>query len=93
MLDVKTGDEFDNIMSNSVAEQNAIYFNRKSSSMNDTVEISTKLVPWLDVNQKVEYQKIDDDTPKQYIVKGISHNLSSCISTITLQRFYPLYYD
>lgn len=93
VLDVKTGDEFDNIMSNSVAEQNAIYFNRKSSSINDTVEISTKLVPWLDVNQKVEYQKIDDDTPKQYIVKGISHNLSSCISTITLQRFYPLYYD
>lgn len=93
ILDVKSGDEFDNIKSNSVAEQNAIYFNRKSSSMNDTVEISTILIPWLDVNQKVEYKKANSTETNQYIIKNISHDLSSDISTITLQRFYPLYYD
>lgn len=92
ILDVKTGKEFDNIISETVAVQNALYFNQKTSSMNETIEINTKLIPWLDVNFKVEYKKINSSETKQYIIKNISHDLSSCISTITLQRFYPLYY-
>lgn len=91
ILDVKTGEEFDSILSNSVAEQNAIYQNTKSSSMNETVQISTKLIPWLDVNCKIEYKKTDG-TIAQYIIKRISNNLVQCTSTITLQKFYPLYY-
>lgn len=93
VLDVKTGDEFDNILSESVAAQNAIYFNQQSSSMNETIEINTKLIPWLDVNLKVEYKQKNGTDIKQYIIKGVSHDLSSCISTITLQKFYPLYYN
>lgn len=92
VLDVKTGDEFDNIISESVTAQNAVYFNQKSSSMNETIEISTKMLPWIDCNVKVEYKKANSNEIKQYIVKDISHDLDGCISTITLQRFYPLYY-
>lgn len=92
VLDVKTGDEFDNIISESVAAQNAVYFNQQASSMNETIEISTKMLPWLDINIKVEYKKINSNDIRQYIIKNISNDLSSGTSILTLQRFYPLYF-
>ena len=91
ILDVKTGDTFDNILSDHVARENAIYYNRKSSSVYDTVTISTKMIPFLDTNIKVEYKKQQEQESKIYIVKNID-NANSMISTITMYRFYPLYY-
>ena len=92
VLDVKTGDEFENIISDSVAVENAIYYNRKSTSMNDTVTIATKMIPFLDVNVKVEYQKQQDNEVKQYIVKSVSNDTESNITHIVMYKFYPLYY-
>lgn len=92
VLDVKTGDEFDNILSDSVALENAIYFNKQSSTVNDTVTIITKMIPFLDVNIKVRYKKQQDDSEHEYIIKSISHNIEACTSQITMYRFYPLYY-
>ncbi len=92
VLDVKTGEEFDNILSSSVAMQNAIYQNRISSSMNDVVTITTKMIPFLDSNIKVSYRKQQDNEIKQYIIKTIDNNMDSCTSTITMYRFYELYY-
>lgn len=92
ILDVKTGDVFDNVLSDSVARENAIYYNRKSSSVYDTVEISTKMIPFLDVNEKVEYRKQQEEEKKYYIIKSINNDTESCTSQITMYRFYPLYY-
>ncbi len=92
ILDVKTGEEFDNILSDSVARENAIYHNRKSSSMNDTINIATKMMPFLDVNEKVEYRKQQETDCKYYIIKSISNDMGSMTSQITMYRFYPLYY-
>ena len=92
ILDVKIGEEYDNILSSSVARDNAIYQNRISSSMNDIVTITTKMMPFMDTNIKVEYKKQQDTEVKQYIVKSVSHNLDSLTTTITMYRFYPLYY-
>ena len=92
ILDVKTGDEFENIISDSVALENAIYFNRKSSSVNDIVTISTKLIPFLDVNIKIEYKKQQVDKSNYYIVQSVSNDMESSTSSITMYRFYPLYY-
>lgn len=92
VLDVKTGEEFENIMSDSVALENAIYYNRKSTTINDTVTITTKMIPFLDVNLKVEYKKQQDNEVKQYVIKSISNDTESCISHIVMYRFYALYY-
>ena len=92
ILDVKTGDEFENILSDSVAVENAIYYNRKSTSMNDTVTITTKMIPFLDVNQKVEYRKQQETKTHQYIINSISNDTDSYVTHITMYRFYPLYY-
>ena len=92
ILDVKTGEEFENILSDSVAMENAIYYNRQSSSIYDTVEISTKMIPFLDVNEKVEYKKQQEKESKYYIIKSINNDTESLTSQITMYRFYPLYY-
>lgn len=92
--DVKTGDTYENIISDSVAIENAIYDNLKTSSWNDIVTITTKYVPWLDVYVKVSYKKQQDNIINPYIIKNISHNLDGApTSTITMYRFHPLYYD
>lgn len=92
ILDVKIGADFENILSDSVALENAIYYNKKSTSINDVVTIRTKMIPFLDVNLKVEYKKQQDNDVKHYVIKSISNDTESCISSITMYRFYPLYY-
>lgn len=92
VLDVKTGNEFDNILSSSVATENAIYQNKISSSMYDVVTITTKMIPFLDTNIKVSYRKQQDDEVREYITKSIDNSIDSNTSTITMYRFYPLYF-
>lgn len=92
VLDVKMGNEFDNILSSSVATENAIYQNKISSSMHDIVTITTVMMPFLDINIKVSYKKQQDEEVKEYIIKNIENNIDSCTSTITMYRFYPLYF-
>ena len=92
LLDVKNGNEYDNILSDSVALENAIYLNRKSSSMNDTVTISVAMIPFLDVNTKVEYRKQQETESHEYIIDSITNDTESMTSNIVMHRFYPLYY-
>lgn len=92
VLDVRTGEHFDNILSDSVAVENAIYYNKQTSTVNDTVTISTKMIPFLDTNVKIEYKKQQENNVTNYIVKSINNDAESCTSQITMYRFYPLYY-
>ena len=91
VFETKQGEEFDAIISNSVAVSNSIYFNKKSSTTQDVVTITTKMIPWLDVQQKVTYKKQQDDNIHEYVIKSISNDLSSKTTSITMYRFYPLY--
>lgn len=90
VLDVKSGDDFDNILSDSIAIENSKYYNRLSSTMFDTVTITTVLIPWLDVNVKINYRKQQEDTIYSYVVKSRSDNFSNKTSTITMYRFICL---
>lgn len=91
IFETKQGAEFDVIKSNSVAMDNSIYFNKKSSSTQDIVTITTKMIPWLDVQQKISYKKLQENKEYEYVIKSVSHDLSSMTTTITMYRFYPLY--
>lgn len=91
VLDFKSGNEFDSILSDSIAIQNAKYCNRNSSTMFDTVTINTVLIPWLDVNVKINYAKLQENKVYSYIVKSINHNFDSGNSEITMYRFMQLY--
>lgn len=93
ILESKSGGEYDNIISDSVALENAKYLIYQSSVWNDTVTITTSLVPWLDVNVKVEYKKQQEDDTYVYLVKNISDSFSTGCSTITMCRFSSLYQE
>lgn len=90
LLSVKTGGEFENITSDSLAAARAEYENWKNSRLTDSISITTKIVPFADVNIKVSYRRHDTGEISQYIVKSISHDLNGT-TTWQLMRFYPLY--
>lgn len=91
LLDVKTGDEYENITSDSLASARAEYENWKNSRLTDSISVTTTLCPFADVNIKVSYRRKDTNEINQYIVKSINHDPSSGTTSWTLMRFYPLY--
>lgn len=92
ILDVKTGNEFENITSDDLAADRAKWENWKNCRLTDNITITTKLLPWLYVNKKVSYRSHASGELHQYIITSISHDLSNNTSSITMYRFYP-YYD
>ena len=93
LLDVKTGNEYENIDSDSLAAARAEYENWKNSRLTDNISITTKICPFADVNIKVSYRRNDTGEINQYIVKSLSHDLSGGTTTWELMRFYPLYIE
>ena len=92
-LDVKTGDEYENLTSDSLAIARAHYENWKSVRLTDNITLTTLLMPWLDVNTKCSYRVQNSAETKQYIIKSVSHDFSGMTSSITMMSFYPLYED
>lgn len=91
LLDVKTGGEYENITSDSLASARAEYENWKNCRLTDTISITTKLCPFADVNRKVSYRRKDTGEIDPYIIKNISHDPANGTTSWTLMRFYPLY--
>lgn len=91
ILDVRQGGDYENITSDSLALARAKYENWKNCRITDSISITTKLCPFADVNIKVSYRRSGSNETLQYIVKSISHDLSSATTTWQLMRFYPLY--
>ena len=92
-LDVKTGDDYENITSDSLAIARAHYENWISSRLTDNITITTAIMPWVDVNTKVAYRMQNSDSISQYIVKSVSHDFTALTTQMTLMTFYPLYED
>lgn len=91
ILDVKIGNEYENITSDDLAADRAKWENWKNSRLTDNITITTALLPFLDVNKKISYKPSDSDKEYQYIISSISHDFTNYTSTITMYRFYPLY--
>lgn len=91
ILDVKVSGEFENITSNDLAADRAKWENWKNCRLTDNITITTALLPFLDVNQKISYKRSDSDVEHQYIITSVSHDFAGYTTTITMYRFYPLY--
>ena len=83
--------DYANIDTTQLAYERAAYENWKSTRIIETLTLETLFVPWLDVNQKVEYTLISTQETAQYLIQEISVNPISGTMTITLVRFRPLY--
>jgi hypothetical protein len=93
ILQVCTGGEYEQIGDIPKALATGNYELFKHARMTDNITITTKIVPFADVNIKVQYQpkSFEADTEHQYIVKGISHDYMGGTTSWTLIRFYNLY--
>ena len=90
-VDVKTEGEFNNIRSNQLALERAQYENWKNSRMTDNVTITTKLMPFVEPYQKIDYKKHGSKRRDDYIIQSVSHDFENGTTTIQMYTFYPLY--
>ena len=88
-MDVYTDEK--NLTSDSLALQRGDWEVYKQARLQDSISLTTTLVPFADVNIKVKYKRHDLDSSYAYIVKNISHNFEGGTTTWQLMRFYPLY--
>ena len=61
--------------------------------LTDGLSVTTRLVPWLDVNEKIQYaaKYLGGKTPVDWIIKSISMNLGEGTMSLSLSRYYPYY--
>lgn len=90
---VLSGGEYDNYSNDADALDVAQFMLWKNARLTDVVTVNMLVVPWLDVNQKVEYtaQYLGGEKPAQYIVKKINYTIGEGEMTVELMRFYPYY--
>lgn len=90
-LQVLSGDDYDNITDLALCEQRAEYENWKACRLNDAVTLNTVLIPFLDVNQKVQYKSNCNDSINEYLIQSINFSLFDSTCDINMSKFYNLY--
>ena len=81
----------ENMTSDSLGSEGARQENYRTCRLTDNITITTKLCPFLDVNQKVRYRRKDKENPEEYLIKHIEHDLSSGTTSLQLVKYYRLY--
>ena len=93
---VCAGDEYDNIYSDSLAEQRARYEIYLRSRLHDSINITSVPIYWLEVNDIIEYNlpNSDSETTDLWLVKSFNTDISATgTQSISAIRYYPLYAD
>lgn len=90
-IDVKSGNEYDNIGSDSLALARAEYENWKNCRLTDNITITTTLIPFVKEYMKISYSPVNSNDIEEYIVKNVIHNYKDGTTEITMYKFYPLY--
>lgn len=90
---VLSGGEYENYTTDESAMEVCEYEHWKSCRLIDTISVTSILIPWLDVNEKISYapKYLKTNTPVEYIVKKIDMQLGDGTMDITLSRYYPYY--
>ena len=89
--DIKSGSEYESIYSEDLATQRAKYELWKATDLLDSITLEMTEVPWLDVNQKIEYTSKATGKTETYLVKKKSGSTSKGTMTIECTKFQPLY--
>ena len=88
---VFSGGEYDAIYTTSLALERAAYENWKTTRWQDTVTISCLIIPWIDVNQKIEFTSPVTGEVDTYLVQKVSMDFKTWTMDVTCQVFYPVY--
>lgn len=85
------GGDYSLIHTTQLALQRASYETWLKTRLQTDAEIECLLVPWMDVNVKIEYTSPVTGIARQYIVKEVTMNPAEFTMTLKLSRFYPYY--
>ena len=85
------GGEFENIYSIELCYERAKYENWKACRLQDTKDVEMILVPWMDINQKIQYTSPVTGELETWIVQSISYEFTKWTMSVKVSRFYPYY--
>lgn len=88
---VLSGGEYDNIYTTQLAYERASYENWLKTRLQDTVELEMVLVPWIDVNDKIQYTSPTKGELQTLLVQEISYDFTKWTMTLKGSKFYPYY--
>ncbi len=83
--------DYGNLSDDAACYNQAEYLTYKSTAMLDTINLSTLVVPWLEVNTKLEYTPRYNNQTSQYIVKNLSWSTGDGTMSMTLYKFLDSY--
>lgn len=89
---VLTGGDYENIPSDTLAQERADIELYWRSNMQESITLETIPIPWLEVDTIITYSKKQESTPIKYIVKSISCDYTTGGATMSINaaKFYPL---
>ena len=90
-LKVLSGGDFDNIYTNLLCLQRCKYELYNASNKQINLTLNTIAIPWLDVNQLIEFTSNSNNKKQQYMTNNISCNYSDFTMSITCNIYYPNY--
>ena len=88
--EVKKSVDYSNLSDDAACFNQAEYLTYTTTAMMDTVNLTTLVIPWLDVNMKIEYKPHNlgkDDPANQYIVKSFSWSVGNGTMSLVLYKF------
>lgn len=83
--------DYSYIYTTELAYERGAYENYCKARLNTSVTLKTLLIPWLDVNQKIQYTSPKTGEVHQYLIKEISMNPTDFTMEMKLTRFYNAY--
>ena len=89
-LQIKSGGEYEDITTSTLAQERAEYENWLTSRLTDSITLECVIIPFLEVNQKIQYKKSSDGSVDSYIIKSLSYSFTEGTMTITMSKFYEL---
>lgn len=89
LWEVLSGDEYENITSDTLAKERAMYECYYKANLNESLSLTLVDIPWLTVNQKIPYTLKSTGKFYRWMINSISSDTLSGQCTINLSRFYP----
>lgn len=84
---IKKSVDYENLSDDAACYNQAEYLTYKSTAMVDTISLNTLVIPWLEVNSKIEYTPKSQNEKNQYIVKSLSWSTGDGTMSLVLYRF------
>ena len=85
------GGDYDDIYTTQLAIERAGYENWKTTRLQDSVTLEMILVPWLDVNDKIEYTSPTNGEVTVVVTQSIDYDFTHWTMTVRAVKFYPYY--